>query len=59
MSGGFADNPILREYARGKSAGETRGITFLVQALLALYEDVGGEIHLVRPNLLLKRHHLG
>jgi 3-hydroxyisobutyrate dehydrogenase-like beta-hydroxyacid dehydrogenase len=38
MSGGFADNPILREYARGKSAGETRGITFLVQALLALYE---------------------
>jgi 3-hydroxyisobutyrate dehydrogenase-like beta-hydroxyacid dehydrogenase len=38
MSGGFADNPVLREYARGKAAGETRGITFLVQALLAFYE---------------------
>ncbi len=38
LSGGFADNPILREYARGKAAGETRGITFLVQALLAFYE---------------------
>jgi 3-hydroxyisobutyrate dehydrogenase-like beta-hydroxyacid dehydrogenase len=38
MSGGFADNPILREYRRGKSAGETRGITFLVQALLTFYE---------------------
>lgn len=29
---------ILREYARGKAAGETRGITFLVQALMAFYE---------------------
>jgi 3-hydroxyisobutyrate dehydrogenase-like beta-hydroxyacid dehydrogenase len=38
LSGGFADNPIFREYARGKMAGETRGITFLVQALLAFYE---------------------
>jgi len=38
LSGGFADNPILREYARGKAARETRGITFLVQALLAFYE---------------------
>jgi 3-hydroxyisobutyrate dehydrogenase len=38
LSGGFADNPILREFARGKAASETRGITFLVQALLAFYE---------------------
>jgi 3-hydroxyisobutyrate dehydrogenase-like beta-hydroxyacid dehydrogenase len=38
LSGGFADSPILREYARGKAANENKSITFLVQALLAFYE---------------------
>jgi 3-hydroxyisobutyrate dehydrogenase-like beta-hydroxyacid dehydrogenase len=38
LSGGFADNPILREYARGKAAGEIKSITLMVEALLAFYQ---------------------
>lgn len=38
LAGGFADTPILREFARGKAAGETGGITFLIEALRAFHE---------------------
>jgi 3-hydroxyisobutyrate dehydrogenase-like beta-hydroxyacid dehydrogenase len=38
LAGGFADNPILREYARGKREGEITGITMLVIGLLSFYQ---------------------
>src|SRR5258708_18126359 len=37
LSGGFADNPILPEYARGKAARGAQAITFLCPWLLTFY----------------------
>ena len=56
LAGGFADTPILREFARGKAAGETGGVTFLIEALRAFHEGRPdpawhGNLHLLRKDM--------
>jgi 3-hydroxyisobutyrate dehydrogenase-like beta-hydroxyacid dehydrogenase len=54
LAGGFADTPILREFARGKAAGETGGIAFLIEALRAFHEGHLDPAWRGRLHILLK-----
>jgi 3-hydroxyisobutyrate dehydrogenase-like beta-hydroxyacid dehydrogenase len=63
LAGGFADTPILREFARGKVAGETGGIAFLIEALRAFHEGRldpawRGSLHILLKDMAIV-HDLG
>lgn len=54
LADGFADTPILREYARGKAAGEIRGISALIDALRTALDGRTGDSTHELLHILLK-----
>ncbi len=54
LRGGFADSNLMREYARSTEAGESGGITDLINGLMASYGGHADPAFAAQPGRLLK-----